>query len=100
MNYERLSNSVYHHNIENAMFLAVVLQLKHLRSVYGIRGLQPQQFELWIDFSNKDRKIVVRIILREAQNYTNNKESFSYFESLADKAGSFPFRIKPDETTK
>ena len=41
-----------------------------------------QRFEIWIDLSNKGRKFVVLMILREAQNRKNNKEYFSYFELL------------------
>ena len=41
-----------------------------------------QQFEIWINFSNKEGKFVVLIVLREAQNDKNNKELSSYFALL------------------
>jgi len=39
-----------------------------------------QQFEIWIDLSQNERKYVVLMVLRFAQNHKNNKDYFSYFE--------------------
>jgi len=35
-----------------------------------------------VSISNKERKSVVLMVLREAQNHKNNNEFFSYFELL------------------
>jgi len=53
-----------------------------VKSINKIADLQ--QFEIWINLTNKDRKFIVLMVLREVQNHKNNKEFFSYFELLAD----------------
>ena len=41
-----------------------------------------QQFEIWINLSNEESKIVVLMVLRCSQNHKNDKECFSYYESM------------------